>query len=332
MGNRSRLKHNFYNLGEFKMKTTFKNIFTVLFALFILASCSSCSNNNENDSEFSEEGEDAENQIQAVRVEDLITSDLRKFIELNGNVRAEKSMSVYPIMAGKIAGTNIRLGSKVKKGAVIAYVDPSVPGSRFALNEVIAPISGTVISTPLKEGTRVSTETAVTTIGDLSKLQVVVNIPERYVSFLKKGLQADVFLEAYPDKKFSAVVSEISPVLDEATRTKEVLLSFTKMDNRINAGMFADVKLYLKKYAKVFSVPTSCIIEKAGEKFVYAILENEPNIAHITPIKAGEEIQDKTIVNFIAPEIIKALDESNVKVVVQGIESLQDGSNVNVAK
>ena len=314
------------------MKTTFKNIFTVLFALFILANCSSCSNNNENDSEFSEEGEDAENQIQAVRVENLITSDLRKFIELNGNIRAEKSMSVYPIMAGKIAGTNIRLGSKVKKGAVIAYVDPSVPGSRFALNEVIAPISGTVISTPLKEGTRVSTETAVTTIGDLSKLQVVVNIPERYVSYLRNGLTADILLEAYPDKKFSAVVSEISPVLDEATRTKEVLLSFTKMDNRINAGMFADVKLYLKKYAKVFSVPTSCIIEKAGEKFVYAILENEPNIAHITPIKAGEEIQDRTIVNFIAPEINKALDKSNVKVVVQGIESLQDGSSVNIAE
>ena len=314
------------------MKTTFNNIFTVLFALFILASCSSCSNNNENDSEFSEEGEDAENQIQAVRVEDLITSDLRKFIKLNGNVRTEKSMSVYPIMAGKIAGTNIRLGSKVKKGAVIAYVDPSVPGSRFALNEVIAPISGTVISTPLKAGTRVDTETAVTTIGDLSKLQVVVNIPERYVSYLRNGLAADILLEAYPDKKFSAVVSEISPVLDEATRTKEVLLSFTKMDNRINAGMFADVKLYLKKYAKVFSVPTSCIIEKAGEKFVYAILENEPNVAHITPIKAGEEIQDRTIVNFIAPEINKALAESNVKVVVQGFETLQDGSNVNVAE
>ena len=314
------------------MKTTFKNIFTVLFALFILANYSACSSNNENDSEFSEEGEDAENQIQAVRVEDLVPSDLRKFIELNGNIRAEKSMSVYPIMAGKIAGTNIRLGSKVKKGAVIAYVDPSVPGSRFALNEVIAPISGTVISTPLKEGTRVSTETAVTTIGDLSKLQVVVNIPERYVSYLRNGLAADILLEAYPDKKFSAVVSEVSPVLDEATRTKEVLLSFTKMDNRINAGMFADVKLYLKKYAKVFSVPTSCIIEKAGEKFVYAILENEPNVAHITPINAGEEIQDRTIVNFIAPEINKALAESKVKAVVQGFETLQDGSNVNVAE
>lgn len=312
------------------MTITLKKMFTILLAMFLLATLFSCSKNEE-ESEFSEE-EDAEEMVQAVRVESLIPSDLRKFIELNGNVRAEKSMSVYPIMAGKIAGTNVQLGSKVKKGSVIAYVDPSVPGSRFALNEVIAPISGTVISTPLKEGTRVSTETAVTTIGDLSKLQVVVNIPERYVSYLRNGLAADILLEAYPDKKFSAVVSEISPVLDEATRTKEVLLSFTKMDNRINAGMFADVKLYLKKYAKVFSVPTSCIIEKAGEKFVYAILENEPNVAHITPINAGEEIQDRTIVNFIAPEINKALDESNVKVVVQGFETLQDGSNVNVAE
>jgi len=314
------------------MKTTFKNIFTVLFALFILASCSSCSNNNENDSEFSEEGEDAENQIQAVRVEDLITSDLRKFIELNGNVRAEKSMSVYPIMAGKIAGTNIRLGSKVKKGAVIAYVDPSVPGSRFALNEVIAPISGTVISTPLKAGTRVDTETAVTTIGDLSNLQIVANIPERYVSFLKKGLQADVFLEAYPEQQFSAVVSEVSPVLDESTRTKEVTLSFTKPDSRINAGMFASMKLYLKKYAKTLSVPTSCILEKAGEKYVYVILDDEPNVVHTAQIKVGEEIQDRTVVSMATPDMEKAVAESKVKVVVQGFETLQDGSNVNVAE
>lgn len=314
------------------MKTTFKNIFTVLFALFILANYSSCSNNNENDSEFSEEGEDAENQIQAVRVEDLVPSNLRKFIELNGNIRAEKSMSVYPIMAGKIAGTNVRLGSKVKKGAVIAYVDPSVPGSRYALNEVIAPISGTVISTPLKAGTRVDTETAVTTISDLSNLQIVANIPERYVSFLKKGLQADVFLEAYPEQQFSAVVSEVSPVLDESTRTKEVTLSFTKPDSRINAGMFASMKLYLKKYAKILSVPTSCILEKAGEKYVYVILDDEPNVVHTAQIKVGEEIQDRTVVNMAAPEMEKAVAESKVKVVEQGFETLQDGSNVNIAE
>ena len=264
------------------MKNTFKNIFVMMLVSLLLATVFSCSKSEE-DSEFSEEHENTEETVQAVRVESLVPSDLRKFIELNGNVRAEKSMSVYPIMAGKIAGTNVRLGSKVKKGSVITYVDPSVPGSRFSLKEVIAPISGTIISTPLKEGTRVDTETAVTTIGDLSNLQVVANIPERYVSFLKKGLPADIFLEAYPERQFSAVVSEVSPVLDEATRTKEVTLSFAKPDSRINAGMFASMKLYLKKYAKTLSVPTSCILEKAGEKYVYIILNDEPNVAHKTP-------------------------------------------------
>lgn len=312
------------------MTTTLKKMFAILLAIFLLATLFSCSKNEE-ESEFSEE-EDAEEMVQAVRVERLVPSDLRKFIELNGNVRAEKSMSVYSIMAGKIAGTNVRLGSKVAKGSVIAYVDPSVPGSRFALNEVIAPISGTVISTPLKAGTRVDTETAVTTIGDLSNLQIVANIPERYVSFLKKGLQADVFLEAYPEQQFSAVVSEVSPVLDESTRTKEVSLSFTKPDSRINAGMFASMKLYLKRYVKTLSVPTSCILEKAGEKYVYVILENEPNVVHIAEIKVGEEIQDRTVVSMAAPEMEKAVAESKVKVVVQGFETLQDGSNVNVAE
>lgn len=314
------------------MNITVKKFFVLALAAFALTSVFACSNSEEERSEFSEEGEEEEDMIQAVRVESLVPSDLRKFIELNGNVRPEKSMSVYPIMAGKIAGTSIRLGSKVSKGSVIAYVDPSVPGSRYSLNEVVAPISGTVISTPLREGTRVDTETAVAIIGDLSKLQIIANVPERYVSYLKKGLVADVSLEAYPGEQFSAVISEVSPVLDEATRTKEVVLTFKKPDSRINAGMFADLKLYLKKYSKVLSIPTSCIIEKGGEKFVYVISEDEPEIVHITSIETGEEIQDRSVVSFPVLEIAKAVEQSKMKVVVQGFETLQDGSNVNIAE
>ncbi len=67
-------------------------MFAILITAFLLATVFSCSKSEE-DSEFSEE-EDAEEMVQAVRVESLIPSDLRKFIELNGNVRAEKSMSV----------------------------------------------------------------------------------------------------------------------------------------------------------------------------------------------------------------------------------------------
>lgn len=318
------------------MKAAIQSVFITslfLYASFPFISCSKG------------KADEDENQkiVQAVRVESLKKAKLRKFIELNGNIRAEKSMSVYPLISGKIAGAPVHLGSAVKKGDVIVYVDPSVPGSQYVLNAVTAPISGTVISIPLKEGTRVNTDTAVAVIGDLSKLQVITYIPERYVSFLTKGLEADLVLEAYPDEKFSARVAEVSPVLDEATRTKEVILNFTSPDSRINAGMFANVKLYLKDYDDVFSVPTACIIEKQGKKYVYVIDEAEnPGEGNkekackvrFVEIKTGEEIENRTIIEFADEKSrLAALSEkSSVKVVIQGYESLQDGSFVNIAE
>lgn len=309
------------------MKTNKLKLGILLFLITTIA-CVSCSKNKETDPAEAEK----EDFIQAVRVENFEPSNLRKFIELNGNIRAEKSMNVYPIVSGKITGTPVHLGSTVKKGDTVAYVDPSIPGSRYSINEVVSPISGTVISIPLKEGTRVDTETAVLVIGDLSQLQIISYIPERYVSFLKKGLQADVFLEAYPDEVFSATVSEVSPVLDEATRTKEVLLTFTKSDNRINAGMFASIKLYLKNFDKVLSVPTSCIVSKENDKFIY-LTEDSKGDGKNCPVKlvkitTKEEIQNRTIVLLSEEETLS----STTKVITQGFETLQDGSIVNIAK
>ena len=297
------------------MKTTIQSVLLTSLFLSSWIPFTSCSKTNPAD-------EENQKTVQAVRVEILSKSNLRKFIELNGNIRAEKSMSVYPVIQGKIASTPVHLGSSVKKGDVIVYVDPSVPGSQYVLNAVTAPISGTVISIPLKEGTRVNTETAVASIGDLSKLQIITYIPERYVSFLSNGQDADLVLEAYPDEIFKAKVSEVSPVLDEASRTKEVILTFTEADSRINAGMFANVKLYLKDFEDVYSVPTSCIIEKQGKKYVYII---EDNKARLTEITTGEEIVDRTIIE--SPALT-----SSAKIVIQGFETLQDGSSVNIAE
>ncbi len=308
------------------MKNITKQILLASFFAFALLMLVACSN------DVAESDDSQEELVQAVRVERVAPSDLRKFIELNGNVRAEKSMNVYPVMAGKITGSPVHLGSNVKKGDVLAYVDPSTPGSHYLLNKVASPIDGTVISVPLKEGSRVDTETAVAVIGDLSKLQIITYVPERYVSYLKNGLDADVMLEAYPDEKFSAFVAEVSPVLDEASRTKEVILNFKNSDNRINAGMFAAINLYLKDFNEVYSVPTSCIIEKGGRKYVYVISDFEKSEdgkyskVHFSEVKTGEEIADRTIIEFASAE--KIAD----KVVVQGFETLQDGALVNIAE
>ena len=77
-------------------------------------------------------------------------------------------------------------------------------------------------------------------------MQVVAKIPERYIADLRIGQKAEVVLKAYPNDVFYANVVRISPVVDPASRTKEIILNFDKKYDKVNAGMFAKVKLFLR--------------------------------------------------------------------------------------
>ena len=131
-----------------------------------------------------------------VRTQQAVISTLHDYVNTNGDIAAENSVAVYPDIGGRIVSTNVSLGSYVRRGDIIARIDPSEPGSNFALSTVYAPISGSIVSTPLRAGTRVSTQSAITTIGDTSRLQITARIPERYVAYLATGLKAEITLEA----------------------------------------------------------------------------------------------------------------------------------------
>ncbi|MDE6068881.1 MAG: efflux RND transporter periplasmic adaptor subunit, partial [Treponemataceae bacterium] len=171
------------------------------------------------------------------------------FISANGEIESQNSVSVFPDTSGKVISTEVMLGSTVRRGQVIAYIDPSRPGERFNSSPVYAPISGSIITVPVKNGTTVSTTSAITQIGDISNLQITADIPERYVSFLRNGLKAHVSVEAYPDVVFDATVTRVSPVVDSISRTKQIILHFDSRDSRINAGMFAKLILFTMDYS-----------------------------------------------------------------------------------
>ena len=135
--------------------------------------------------------------VVSVRTMTAKITTLHGYVNTNGEVESQNSVSVYPDMGGKVISTSVMLGSTVKKNDIIAYVDPSEPGTNYRSSPVYAPISGSVISTPLKNGKKVTTSTAIAIIGDINNLQVTTNVPERYVAVLKKGLKAEVSFAVY---------------------------------------------------------------------------------------------------------------------------------------
>lgn len=244
--------------------------------------------------------------------------DLNAYIELNGLVDADNAVEVYPEIGGKYANLRAQLGMKVNKGDVIAEIDPSKPGSPYSLSPVRAPISGTITSLFARQGSTVTTETVVARIGDIEHLQVRLQIPEREIADMRMGLAAHVRVEAYPDVIFPATVYRVSPLVDSASHTKDVFLRFDRDDSRINAGMFARVKLFTRTYGQCIAVPDDSVLSGEGSSFVYAM--NADGTVTKREIGCGVSIDGHTIVE-------RGLSRGE-RIVVQGVSALSDGATV----
>ena len=256
--------------------------------------------------------------VTSVQTVVAVPQTMHDFVNTNGNIETQTSVEVYPSIAGKVVQVNVSLGTHVKKGDIIAYIDPSTAGANYKWSPVVAPISGSILQAPVKTGQQISTGTVVTKIGDIENLQVTASIPERYVGDLKIGLKAEISLEAYPGQIFPATVVRVSPVLDAASRTKQVILNFDKKDSRVNAGMFAKVRLYTVDYVNVISIAQDAIVTANDNSYLYVVKDDSTVEKRL--ITLGKNVNGYyQITSGIEP---------NEKVVVAGMLTLTDGANV----
>ena len=253
----------------------------------------------------------------SVKTMTLTKTVLHDYVSTNGEVESQSSIEVFPDMAGRVASVEVQLGSPVRKGQIIAYIDPNEPGVRYVKNPVYAPINGSIVSSPLKVGTKVSTNSVITTIGDIKNLQITASIPERYVALLKPGLNANITLEAYPDVTFTATVSRVSPVVDKTSRTKEIILTFDKDDDRIDAGMFAKVVLYTTDYEDEVVMPVDSLVTKDDAYYAFVVNGDTVERRQVTLGKTVDSVA----------QIISGLSEGET-VVTEGQTSLSDGAKI----
>ena len=267
--------------------------------------------------------ENSETPVFSVKTEKAAKRTLRAFLEVNGDIVSGQEADVFPDVSGKLIRVYATLGSEVRKGDVIAEVDASKPGTRYMNSPVYAPMSGTVSKIPLSVGSTVSQGTSIATVSVISSLEISARIPEREIAGLRTGLKADVSLQAYPGEIFTATVSRVSPVLDAASRTKLITLIFDQNDSRINAGMFARVRLNTRTYSDVLTIPVEAIVNKHGEIAIYVLRDAAGNPrAEKRAVETGVTLNGWT-------EIRGGIDEGDA-VLVQGQQLLNGGETVQV--
>ena len=258
-----------------------------------------------------------------VRVTPVVNGTIESTVVINGDVLAVNQVSLFPTVAGRVTATRFQVGDRVTQGAVVAMIDPSRPGQVFSESPVISTISGTVLSVPVNRGDTVSPQTAVYVVGDLSSLMIETFVPERFSNAARRGLVADVFLEALPGERFQAVVDEVSPVLDPISRTLRIRLRFIgPTDPRIKAGMFATVSLVTNISRDVPVIPRAAAINTQGSWIVFVVDEN--NVASRREIFLGLENE-----NFL--EVVEGLKVGDL-VVTAGQNFLSDDEPVRIVE
>ena len=243
---------------------------------------------------------------------------LQDYVMTSGDIQTQTSIEVFPSIGGTVVQMNVSLGSQVKKGEVIGYIDPSEPGSYYAKSPITCPISGSILTAPAKPGQKVQASSVITKIGDIENLQISAKIPERYVAELAVGQKAEIKLEAYPDVSFSASVVRISPVVDSATRTKEIILNFDKKDSRINAGMFAKVKLFTSAYKGTFAIGQDSIVSNSDKNYLFVVNDDDT-------VSKREVTLGKNVDGYY--QILSGI-EFGETVVTEGMLTLYEGAKV----
>ena len=100
----------------------------------------------------------------------------------------------------------------------------------------------------------------------------------------------------------------------------QVVLNFTKKDSRINAGMFAKVKLYTTKYEGELVVPSDSIV-KNDDDSAYLFVVNDNGTVSRREVKTGKSVDS----------LIQVTDNlmEGERVVYEGMLSLSEGAKVN---
>ena len=133
-------------------------------------------------------------------------------------------------------------------------------------------------------------------------LEIIAKVPESDIGRIKKGQEASVRIEAYPSKKYMAIVRKIATraVKDNNVTSFEVTLNFKNISEEIKIGMTADLEFRVEGNEEKILVPTVSIVTEKGEKGILKVDKN--NSPKFEKIEIGISSGNKTsIIDGLEP-------------------------------
>ena len=194
---------------------------------------------------------------------------------------------------------------------------------------VKSPAAGVVGSLPLKVGTLVSASNTLTTVSNISSMEVYFSMTEKDV--LTMGMNAGGLagaIAAMPPVKLKLAdgteysqegrVTKMSGVIDATTGSVQIIAVFPNAGKVLKSGGSGTI-IIPRSNSDAIIIPQSCVSELQDKKFVY-ILDKDNKVKY-TEIKVDPQNDGNT---YIVTDGLKKGD----KYITNGITKLHDGLEI----
>jgi RND family efflux transporter MFP subunit len=183
-----------------------------------------------------------------------------------------------------------------------------------------APFDGYVQQRMVSLGELVKAQMPVMTVVRVDPLKLLSEIPERMAPWVKVGQPLTLSVDAFPDKRFTATVSRISPAVNTQTRTFAFEALAPNSEALLKPGTFARVRLETSLVEQVMTIPYAAMQYRYG---VYRAFAVEGDRLEARELKTGDRVGERM-------EILDGLDRAD-RVAVTDVDTLTDGMKVAVA-
>lgn len=187
-----------------------------------------------------------------------------------------------------------------------------------ARGNILAPVSGTILTLNAVEGGYVSTAAPVAVIDGVEQLKLVVQVSEALMPKLSAGDTADVTVSAI-GQTFEAPIRSIDRSANPQTRLYTVTLALPADVEGLVSGMFADVTFHTDVSENTIVVPTEAVLTRGETQYVFVVENDTAKYVEVTAGLTGNGVT----------EILSGL-AAGQKLVTVGQAYLNDGDPVRI--
>ena len=217
---------------------------------------------------------------------------------------------------GRFVRYLVKEGEFVRKDQPIAEIDRDIVGMQFKPAIVKSPVSGTVGNLLLAKGDMVNPRKPIATVVNLSKVRVLLSVPDKDIEHFKRGMKVIITSDVIPNRKWIGFVDRVPSEVNPMTSTGILEVIVKNPDKSLRSGFVVNARVDIKDLHSVFVVNDEVIRKTDQGDYVFLKVNDR---AKRIPVHIIYTSNGRSVITGVS---------AGDTLITNGMEILRDGESV----